>query len=415
MKKITSLPQLFLILFLNTIVLSGFSYNNAFRFKIEGNNYSDETIVRLLDDATTGFDHFYDAYKLFSLNPNVPSIYTQSSENDELSINSLPEFAQDNSITIYTNIPESGTYVITFTEIYNITSNYKISLTDISSNTHFLLLGDTAITFTLNKQQEAPAFTFNISVASSSTPKDETCFNANDGSITIENPGNNNWNIELYSSPNKKMRSVTSTETSTSIDNLSPGNYTAVINSLGIVDEISFTINAAELLVAAFTLGQDTIYLNENKEIATTNNSQNAQNYIWDFDDGTPYSNLTEPTHQYETEGTYNITLTAQNNNCSNKYNKTLYVLSTPDEITSINENEHNNLTISNNGNGAFQINTNNFSEKNINLYNINGKLIYNTSSVDKNISLSLKEYSSGIYIINITSSDLNISEKVYR
>jgi len=37
----------------------------------------DETIVCLLDDATSGFDGDYDAYKLFSSGTTTPFIYTE--------------------------------------------------------------------------------------------------------------------------------------------------------------------------------------------------------------------------------------------------------------------------------------------------------------------------------------------------
>ena len=91
------------ITLVNLITLTGFSQlNNAFRFKITGNGYSDETIIRLVNGASVNFDGSYDAWKLFSLNPNVPSLYTQISNGQELSINALPEFTKDPSITIYT-------------------------------------------------------------------------------------------------------------------------------------------------------------------------------------------------------------------------------------------------------------------------------------------------------------------------
>ncbi|MCO6500134.1 MAG: T9SS type A sorting domain-containing protein [Vicingus serpentipes] len=414
MKNTTIFSQFISTLLLSIIVLNGFSYNNAFRFKIEGNNYADETIIRLLDGATSEYDGMYDAVKLFSLNPNAPSIYTQSSSNQALSINSLPEYTLDKSITVYTSIPINGTYTIHFTEIFSITPNYKISLTDISNNTHYQLLGDTAIIFTLENQQKSPTFMFNISVPLNYNPKHQTCFNKNDGSITIENPGNYNWSIDLYDSPNKKVKSITSTETSTSINNLSPGNYIAHINSMGIIDEINFTINAADLFTVDFSVSHDTIYLSDGGIVTTVNNSQNAQNYTWDFNDGTPYYNTPAPTHQYDFSGTYNITLTAHNNNCTSQKSKNIYVLLSP-ILTSIHTNKKDQLHILNHGNGLYQLNFNDYLEKNIDLYDVNGRLLHTASTSQKNYYLSVKDYSSGIYIVNVNGNNLNLSKKIYR
>ena len=61
MKKITLLI-LAAIIFVPSVFLA--QYTNAVRIKIEGNGYSDETIVRFIDDATPNFDTYYDAFKI---------------------------------------------------------------------------------------------------------------------------------------------------------------------------------------------------------------------------------------------------------------------------------------------------------------------------------------------------------------
>ena len=43
------------------------------------------------------------------------------------------------------------------------------------------------------------------------------------------------------------------------------------------------------------------------------NTSSNANEYIWDFGDGSPVSNETDPSHTYNTPGTYTVTLIANN------------------------------------------------------------------------------------------------------
>jgi C1A family cysteine protease len=59
------------------------------RLKVSGNGYSDESVIRFLPEATTGFDDNYDAIKLFGDVSDAAQLYSVGTE--PLSINSLPE------------------------------------------------------------------------------------------------------------------------------------------------------------------------------------------------------------------------------------------------------------------------------------------------------------------------------------
>ena len=58
------------------------------RLQISAEGLTDETVVKLLEGSTEGFDSRYDAHKLFSFNTNHPQIF--STANDKMSINTLP-------------------------------------------------------------------------------------------------------------------------------------------------------------------------------------------------------------------------------------------------------------------------------------------------------------------------------------
>lgn len=83
--------------------------DNIIRLKAVGNNYEDETVVRFADDATSGFDGYYDAHKLFSRTPGRLQIYTKT--NIPLAINTLP--TGSSKVALGIRAKEAGTYTIT--------------------------------------------------------------------------------------------------------------------------------------------------------------------------------------------------------------------------------------------------------------------------------------------------------------
>jgi C1A family cysteine protease len=73
----------------NTALFLKNSSDKLVRLNVSGNGYFDETVIRFLPEATTGFDDDYDAIKLFGDVDKAAQLYTVGSE--PMSINSLPE------------------------------------------------------------------------------------------------------------------------------------------------------------------------------------------------------------------------------------------------------------------------------------------------------------------------------------
>lgn len=407
--------QLLSISFL-LISINSFGNNNAFRFKISGNNYTDETILRLFNGATENFDGSFDAWKLFTPNTNAPSIYTQIAPEQELSINTLPEYTIDKSVTIYTNIPASGTYTLTIEEIFPLTTNYKISLTAISSNTHYHILGDTAITFTLNQQQKTATFTFNISTALSVNSTDELCFNSGDGTINIIKRGNTNWDYEIQDLSNNIIHCGTATTDSVHINNLPAQIYLVKSLNKGIVDETNISINSPTPIIAGFNFDNDTIYLSEGGSVTITNQSQHANFYSWDFGDGGS-SIATHPNYTYTTVGDYTIVLiSSTNNNCTAQHSKNITVLASPNVTTSVENIEKNKLTLQSFGNGNYQLASPTKIITTVAIYDITGKLVVNNPSQQLTYNFSLENHPSGIYIVQALFEDDSVhTEKLWR
>jgi gliding motility-associated-like protein len=92
------------------------------------------------------------------------------------------------------------------------------------------------------------------------------------------------------------------------------GNYsvTLIISSAsGCVDSITQSITVNPIPTADYTPSGGTF--NVNQIISFTNQSAGGSTYVWDFDDGTATSILTDPSHGFAATGTYVVVLTATN------------------------------------------------------------------------------------------------------
>jgi len=101
---------------------------NFLRLSINGNNLTDETVIRFDNSATNSFDSQYDAYKLFGL--NTPQLYTVGDDASELSINTLTEVLNNTNVNMYFKPCFNGVYSITATELNSFDPSIYIFLED---------------------------------------------------------------------------------------------------------------------------------------------------------------------------------------------------------------------------------------------------------------------------------------------
>ncbi|PJC63131.1 MAG: hypothetical protein CO022_00845 [Flavobacteriales bacterium CG_4_9_14_0_2_um_filter_32_27] len=345
----------------------------------------------------------------------MPSIYTQISTGQELSINALPEYNFDKLVTIYTNIPANGTYTLDVEEIFPLTNNYKVSLTSISSNTHYRIIGDTSIVFSFNQQQGTPTFTFNISTPLVVTSIDESCISNNSGEVTLTKQGNTNWMYEILDQNSTIVVANTSSTDTINYSGLAPDTYLAKTTSNGIIDEVYFTIQAAPIVIADFDIDNDTIYLSEGGIINTTNQSQNATTYFWDFGNG-GNSTAVDPSYVYSTIGDYNIVLNSSNNNCTEQTSKSITVLTSPSVVTSVQHHAFENVKLQNFGNGKYQITSPYAVLTAIAIYDITGKIVFNENNNSNTYFVSLENQPQGMYVALLSYENGTVlTEKLWR
>jgi len=94
-----------------------------------------------------------------------------------------------------------------------------------------------------------------------------------------------------------------------------PGTYTVTLhavdnNTCNLEDDTAMTVFVSESPTAAFTFSPDKP--EENTPVTFVNQSIGAVSYLWEFGDG-QVSTATNPVHQYNQSGTYNVCLYATN------------------------------------------------------------------------------------------------------
>ena len=128
------------ILFILSLLVINSNYlnaqiNEAIKFKItDPNGNTDESIVRLSDQATNEFDPFWDAWKVFTPNDIVPSLYSETSSNEPLTINAIPLMTKDTVVFLRMRAKlVGGVYSMQTEQLGSFPNNVKIAIKDIES------------------------------------------------------------------------------------------------------------------------------------------------------------------------------------------------------------------------------------------------------------------------------------------
>lgn len=103
--------------------------NDQISLKLSGDVYFDETVIRTSENAEYIRDR-NDALKMFSFNANAPQLFSISTDNVNLSINTIPVVEENNSLGMGIIIPQDGDYKLSLETVSGIFSDKVIILED---------------------------------------------------------------------------------------------------------------------------------------------------------------------------------------------------------------------------------------------------------------------------------------------
>lgn len=170
-------------------------------------------------------------------------------------------------------------------------------------------------------------------------------------------------------------------------------------------------------LSAGFNTNTDTVVLSGFGNVELTNTSTNATQYTWDFGDGTGADPTVDPIHVYSEVGTYTITLTAINYNCTTTTQQTIIVVEFGVGIGEILSNDQ--LSVYPNPNtGLFTVDLelDAASEIEVEMNNILGQQVYRSELPKQQHwrkEFDLSSYVKGVYVLSISTAKGTLQRRI--
>ena len=412
------------ILFLFVLILGSFfdalCLENVLRLKVDGNSYSDETVVRFRINASSNFDAAYDAFKFFSSNSNVPSLYTKSLDSMNLAINALSDSAIESSqVKLYFKANVNGNYTISqnFQETFN--ANTSIVLEDLETGMFVDIRFGNDYTFVHDTNLRLDRFVIHFNKAISVSKNDVHCKNGVDGILNINNTSLSAFRYVLC---NMQQDTLLNQQTFLydsliNIDSLSTGIYYLMVYNQDMavyIDTLQISEQSSNVNASFVT---DDYKFEVSEIINFSNNSDNAITYYWNFGDGYS-SNDINPHHIYEDTGMYIVTLTAKDEYCQSISSKNI-TISNVNIVSGLGSDvEADNITLYPNPTSASQFvyirGISNLDLMDIVVYDIAGQQInINYSNGSNGIQLDLTNTVSGTYFVQLNGKESTITRKI--
>mgnify|MGYP006285974525 CR=1 FL=1 len=142
------------------ILKTGNKDEQALLLKVTGNGYADESMFRISDQATSNFDNNLDGRKYKGLD-EAPQLYSLSTDETALSVNSFSETEGYNEIPVYFESGAEGIYSLTVEQLTGFETG-EIYLEDTHEENMIELTGNSVYDFTSDPQDDPDRFVLHM-------------------------------------------------------------------------------------------------------------------------------------------------------------------------------------------------------------------------------------------------------------
>lgn len=389
---------------------------------VSGTNASSD-ITRIWFNANNSdsYDIAEDGLKQKANTQNT--LYTKMTANDpSIAFNLLGSLSTGNvkQVILGLDVYINGNYEFTFTEDVAFAPTAMIYLEDLKTGTIQNMRANNVYSFTADVNDDDDRFLIHFVPAADIAAVPANCDGLN-GSINVDlgqyNVTNTTVEWDSYSvtdASSNVVASGTNVNGAINIPDLVPGNYTLTLDIDGYVATEIIEVTALATVEAEFIEGFNTAYTNT--MIQFYDNSTGATSYAWDFGDGTPVSNLQDPSHIYAQAGTYDVVMTATNDDCTDTYSKKVTVEDAPTVgVVTLDES---NVSILGFENRVTIIFSNiKQAEATLNIYDVVGRKVISAEKLDTKQSrheITLNEIATGNYFVVVEAEGLRVDKKVF-
>lgn len=134
--------------------------SNTLRLLVSANNYTDEAVIRFVDDASIVYDGKYDFVKMFA--DNMPQLFSVTSSNQKLAINAMPQIDENTPVSIGLNPGFNAAMSITASGLGTFESHVPVWLVDHVANVQWNLRENPVYNFAANTNDDVNRFSIHF-------------------------------------------------------------------------------------------------------------------------------------------------------------------------------------------------------------------------------------------------------------
>jgi PKD repeat protein len=289
---------------------------SSIRLSLEFNTHADETVIYYAPNANS--NQTTDGQDALKLEPgNTNSYWYSLKDSVRLAIQGRRTATNADSIPLSVFAAESAMFRLKLSDIANFPSTAMIFLEDRETNTLQNLRIHPIYSIWLDSGIVENRFSLHYKPGVEINASNEGC-NGGEGQITLNNPTNTLWDVEVYASNDSLVAQTNSFSGTWNVAHLKADEYRVhfVLNSSILETDDWVQVDSGSYINAAFHASQTELLVGEDVAVFT-NTSNNAQELLWDLGDGTLLAGTPQINHIFNVPGIYPVVLTASRNECS--------------------------------------------------------------------------------------------------
>ena len=307
----------------------------------------------------------------------------------------------------------NGTYQVSVTELSSFEHIGCVMLEDLLTGNIYNLKNSASFNANFSMNDPQPRFMLTIYPEVKTFTEAVSCFGKNDGKAKIEHLGSNVFQAIVVNHPNGIIDSISGFLGKVELSELTAGKYYVSMHSNGSCPVVrdTFHVSTPDEIIPAFTFT-----LNEMTHAASfENKSSGAVSYVWEFGDG-HQSDENSPTHFYNSEGPFLLTLKASNSfGCETEaYQLIQFPGLIEDQTTSIETLQSMGVELINSGN-QLEINTSQSGEiiEKVYLHDLQGRMVYEGAFNQTSVMIDLSALSAAIYSVEVRSASQSYQQLI--